>query len=183
MSDPKKISIFGSARPRPGDAHYQLAYRMGQLLAQAGYVVLTGGYMGTMEAASRGAAEQGGHVIGVTCDEIEAWRPIGPNAWVHEEHRHATLRDRLNALVDQCDAALALPGGVGTLAEVASMWSGMQTKTIPLRPLIFVGAEWEKTLTVLFEQMNGHIPEDYRNLVTFAPSPENALSLLINLLP
>jgi len=50
---------------------------------------------GTMEAVSRGAAEAGGHVIGVTCEDIEKWRPIGANAWVKEEWRKKTLTERL----------------------------------------------------------------------------------------
>ena len=57
--------------------------------------MLTGGYIGTMEAVSRGAAEAGGHVIGVTCEEIEAWRPVRVNAWVKEEIRRKTLMERL----------------------------------------------------------------------------------------
>ena len=84
----------------------------------AGHTVLTGGYMGSMEAVSRGANEAGGHVIGVTCADIEAWRGSRANAWVKEERRFATLQERLNELILACDAAIALPGGPGTLAEV-----------------------------------------------------------------
>ena len=111
--NPKRITVFGGSQPRPGDPAYQEALRLGQLLGQAGYAVLTGGYIGTMEAVSRGASENGGHVIGVTCDEIESWRPVKPNPWVQEELRFPTLRQRLYALIDECHAALALPGGIG----------------------------------------------------------------------
>ena len=109
-----RITVFGGSQPKPGEPAYEDALRLGSLIGQAGYTVLTGGYIGTMEAVSRGAAEAGGHVIGVTCDEIEAWRPVKPNPWVTEEMRFPTLHQRLFALIDNCDAALALPGGVGT---------------------------------------------------------------------
>jgi len=60
---------------------YAEAQELGRLLAEHGHVLLTAAIMGSMEAASRGAAEAGGHVIGVTCEDIEQWRPIGANAW------------------------------------------------------------------------------------------------------
>ncbi len=81
------ITIFGGSQPKPGSPAYAEAYELGKLLALAGHTVLTGGYMGTMEAVSRGANEAGGHVIGVTCADIEAWRGTRANAWVKEE-RH-----------------------------------------------------------------------------------------------
>ena len=71
-----KVSVFGSSKPTPGDKTYTEALELGSLLAKRGHTVLTGGYMGTMEAVSRGAAEAGGHVIGVTCSDIEKWHII-----------------------------------------------------------------------------------------------------------
>ena len=79
-----KVTVFGGARTIPGDSLYAEAYELGSLLAKAGHSVLTGGYIGTMEAVSRGAAEAGGHVIGITCDEIARWRPVSPHPWVLE---------------------------------------------------------------------------------------------------
>ncbi len=68
------ITVFGGAQPKEGTPAYEEARELGALLAQRGHAVLTGGYMGTMEAVSRGACEAGGHVIGVTCIDIEEWR-------------------------------------------------------------------------------------------------------------
>jgi uncharacterized protein (TIGR00725 family) len=135
---------------------------------------LTGGYIGTMEAVSRGAAETGGHVIGVTCDEIETWRPVKPNRWVQEERRFGTLRQRLYALIDGCDAALALPGGIGTLAEVAVMWSQLQTGATPPKPLVLVGSGWERTFGGLFAAQSAYIGAGDQRLLTFAPDVETA---------
>ena len=82
-----RISVFGGSQPREGSTAYAEAQQLGRLLAERGHVVLTGGYIGVMEAVSRGAREAGGHVIGVTSEDIEAWRPIKANAWVMEELR------------------------------------------------------------------------------------------------
>ena len=90
-----RISVFGGSQPKEGSAAYAEAMELGKLLAERGHIVLTGGYIGVMEAISRGAREAGGHVIGVTCEDIEAWRPIRANAWVMEEIRKKTLVERL----------------------------------------------------------------------------------------
>ena len=86
-----KASVFGGSQPKEGASAYAEAYALGKMLAEAGHTVMTGGYIGTMEAVSRGASEAGGHVIGVTCEEIEGWRPVKPNDWVKEEWRRDTL--------------------------------------------------------------------------------------------
>lgn len=168
------ITIFGGSEPRPGDQAYTDALHLGQLLAQAGHAVLTGGYIGTMEAVSRGAAQAGGHVIGVTCDQIEAWRPVQPNPWIKEQRRYPTIRQRLFALIEGCDAAIALPGGVGTLAEVAEMWSHLQTGAIAPRPLILVGLGWQSVVQALFQSFDRYIAARHRSLLTFAPTVEDA---------
>ena len=115
---------------------------------------MTGGYIGVMEAASRGANEAGGHVIGVTCQEIEHWRNIKANAWVKEEWQYHTLRERMYALIDSCDAAIVMPGGVGTLAELAVMWNELIINTKHPRPLILVGIGLaESLLSSFFEPL------------------------------
>lgn len=174
-----RVTVFGGAEPRPGDPAYQEAFRLGQLIASKGFTVLTGGYIGTMEAVSRGAAEAGGHVIGVTCDEIEAWRPVRPNAWVQEQIRFPSLRQRLNALIDQCDAAIALPGGIGTLAEVAVMWSNLQTGVVSPRRLILVGPGWQSVMDQFIAVFCDYVLPQYRQRLSFAPDVESAVDLLV----
>lgn len=174
------ITIFGGSEPRPGDQAYEQALRLGSLLASAGHSVLTGGYIGTMEAVSRGATEAGGRAIGVTCDQIEAWRPVRPNHWITEERRFPTVRQRLFALIEDCDAAIALPGGIGTLAEVAEMWSHLQTGAITARPLILVGEGWQNVIQAFLSAFPGYVAENYRHLLTFAPDIDHAASLLSN---
>ena len=178
---PLRVTVFGGSLPKPGEPAYQTAYELGKLLGAAGCAVLTGGYIGTMEAVSRGASEAGGHVIGVTCEDIEAWRPVMPNAWIQEERRFPTLRDRLDALVDGCDAAIALPGGVGTLTEITLMWTQMQIDAIPVRPLILVGEGWQATLEVMFSTLGEYIQKKHRTLLSFAPDVRAAFDILADL--
>lgn len=173
-----KVTIFGGANPQNDGTSYEDAYRLGHKLASAGHVVLTGGYIGTMEAASRGAAEAGGHVIGVTCQEVETWRKVRPNAWVMEERRFPSLHERLLALIDGCDAAVALPGGVGTLLEVAMMWNRMSIDAILHRPLILVGSGWQETIREFYRTMDGYVPEKCRDLLYFAQNVDEAFDLL-----
>jgi uncharacterized protein (TIGR00730 family) len=173
-----RITIFGGSQPKPGEAAYTQAFQLGRMLGAAGHTVLTGGYIGTMEAVSRGAAEAGGHVIGVTCAEIEAWRPVRPNAWVQEEMRYPTIRQRLFALIELCDAALALPGGVGTLTEVSAMWTHLLSGAIAPRPLILIGAEWQSLITQFYEAFGAYIPQVQRRWLSFAPDVEDAVQKL-----
>lgn len=172
------VSIFGGAEPKPGEPAYQEAEQLGRLLARAGHTILTGGYIGTMEAASRGAAEAGGHVIGVTCEEIERWRRVQPNRWIKEERRHATLFERVIELVTACDAAIALPGGVGTLVEVSLLWNNMLIEALPQKPLILVGEGWRQVMDALIAAHGNYIREKHQKLVSFAITVEEAVSRL-----
>lgn len=174
----KNVTVFGGANPKAGEVAYEEALHLGKLLGLAGYTVLTGGYIGTMEAVSRGAAESGAHVIGVTCDEIERWRSVRRNAWVQEERRYPTLRQRLYALIEGCDAALALPGGPGTLAEVAMMWNHLLTDAISPRPLILIGLGWKTTMEQLFQTFDSYIPENQRSWLAFVSDGEMAVEYL-----
>jgi uncharacterized protein (TIGR00730 family) len=170
------VTVFGGSNPGPED--YLQAERLGHLLGQAGHTVITGGYIGAMEAASKGASEAGAHVIGITCDQIEAWRPVHPNLWVKEERRFATLRERLFALIDSCDAAIALPGGPGTLTEISLTWNLLLTQSIAARPLILVGAGWRALIEGLYDTMGSYVPVNQRRWISFAKDPDEALDVL-----
>ncbi len=173
-----RISVFGGSQPQPGSAAYEEAMQLGRLLAEKGHIVLTGGYIGTMEAVSRGASEAGGHVIGVTCSDIEHWRGIGANEWVKEEIRKQTLMERLECLITSCDAALALPGGPGTLTEISLMWNLMIIGSLEKRPLILVGDGWRSVFDTFFQQLGPYSPPNQRGLLRFAPDVTAAVATL-----
>ena len=173
-----KVSVFGGSQPKAGDAAYEEARLLGKLLAERGHVVLNGGYIGTMEAVSRGASEAGGHVIGVTCEEIEKWRNVGANRWVKEEIRRKTLNERLQTLIEECDAAIALPGGPGTLTEIALTWNLMIVESLHRRPLILVGDGWQSVFGQVFDKLGTYTSENQRNLLQFAPDVKTAANML-----
>lgn len=173
----KNVTVFGGSRPTPED--YELATQLGKLLGEAGFSVLTGGYIGAMEAVSRAAAQAGAHVIGITCDQIEAWRPVNPNAWIMEERRYPTLRQRLYALMEQCDGAIALPGGPGTLTEISMMWNHLITDAMPAKPLILIGEGWKTTFDQFFQALEDYIPDEQRRWLSFATDAETAVEQLL----
>jgi uncharacterized protein (TIGR00730 family) len=173
-----KIAVFGGAAPKPGEDAYEEAYLLGKLLAASGHVVINGGYIGTMEAVSRGAAEAGGKVIGVTCDEIEKFRPSSPNQWINKEIRFPQLRQRILAMIDDSEAAIALPGGIGTLTEILTTWNHLLIGAIQPRPMILVGEEWQAIIKKFFDELGEYIPERQRSWVQFAPDVITALKML-----
>jgi uncharacterized protein (TIGR00730 family) len=163
------ISVFGGSTPQPGSPAYEEARLVGRLLAQYGIAVATGGYSGTMAAVSQGAAEAGGHVIGVTCDQIEQFRLLGPNEWVREEIRYPALQERLIHLVRQNDGMIVLPGGIGTLSEMALAWSYLQVGEISPRPLALLGKQWRETAHSFIDP--GYVRPEHAGLLHFADTP------------
>ncbi len=172
------ITVFGGSQPKEGDTAYLEAQTLGRLLAERGHAVLTGGYIGTMEAVSRGASEAGGHVIGVTCEDIEDWRKVSANRWVKEERRRKTLLERLQVLIEDCDAALALPGGPGTLTEISLMWNLMIIQALHQRPLILIGDGWQSVFDQVFTKLGTYTSRAQQELVQFAPDIETAVRML-----
>lgn len=106
------FSIFGSSSPLPDTDLYQEAFILGREIASHVHIIMNGGYMGIMEAVSRGAAEVIDRTIGVTCNAIEKWRAAKPNKWISQEIRFETLQERLFYLVSNCNVAIAFPGGM-----------------------------------------------------------------------
>jgi len=174
------VSVFGGSQPKEGDIAFEEAYALGKLLSEAGHTVMTGGYIGTMEAVSRGASEASGHVIGVTCGEIERWRDVDANRWIKEEWRKQTLIQRLQVLIRECDAAIALPGGPGTLTEIALMWNIMIVESMHRRPLVLVGGGWQSVFDQLYKTFDMYIPDGQRELVSFAKEVQTAVELIEN---
>lgn len=175
------ISVFGGSSPQPGSPAYEEAYTVGKLLAEAGYTVATGGYTGIMEAASRGAAEAGGHVIGVTTDALNRWeaRTNCVNQWVKEEIKFTTLRERLYHLVMFSHAVVVLRGGIGTLSELALVWSLVQVGEIAPKPLVLVGPAWRDWLTAFYGD-GVYIRQEDLDLLQLVAGPGDVVPALQN---
>jgi len=149
----KTVTIFGSSLPGEGSAAYAEARRLGRLLAEAGFAVCNGGYGGLMEASARGAREAGGHTLGVTC---ELWTSR-VNPWIVEKIRTRSFFERLTTLIERGDAYIVLPGGTGTLAELALVWEMMNksalAKTVGGRkPLLVVSPYWQAVIECLQQE-------------------------------
>lgn len=173
-----KVAVFGGASAKPGDQCYSDALVLGRLLGEQGHTIMTGGYIGVMEAASRGAREAGGHVIGVTCTDIEKYRDTRANQWVVEEWRYTTLRERMYALIDQCDAAVVMPGGVGTLAELSVMWNELIVNGKKARPLILVGSDWQSVISQFIDALGSYFGPHVQNLIQIVPNVETAFNVI-----
>ncbi len=130
-----------------------------------------------MSAASQGANEAGGQVVGVTSQLIEQWRPTPVNVWVTEEIKCHTLRERLLYLVDNCDGAIVMPGGIGTLSEMALMWSFLQVGELPPRPLILVGGLWQRTLAAFIDE--AYVKPVHKELVIPVRTADEAVQALV----
>ncbi|GII58295.1 DNA-binding protein [Planotetraspora thailandica] len=131
------VAVIGSARIEAPDPAWHEACALGAALAEGGRQVMTGGYGGLMGAAARGAHGAGGHVIGLP---MRAWTALTPSPWCTELRWSADYAERLRHLL-HADAVVALPGGVGTLAEAAVVWSALQTEPGAAR-LVLLGPRW-----------------------------------------
>ena len=148
MTDnPKTITVFGTSKAHPGDSVFELAETVGRLLAGNGFCLANGGYGGTMLAAAKGAAQAGGKAIGVTC---RAFKRSKPNEFVTEEIETDCLTERLAKLIELGDAYLVLPGGTGTLLELANVWEhknkGFSNAD---KPIILVGPFWQPLIAMM----------------------------------
>ena len=144
MEKYRRIAVYGSSTVAEGEPDYRLAKELGRELARAGAAVMTGGYGGVMESASRGAAEAGGHVIGVTVEQFEHRGPV--NRWVQERVHTPDLFERLRHLITTADGFVAVGGGLGTLTEVLLVWTLLSVHARPRAALVLLGESWQAWL-------------------------------------
>lgn len=170
------VAVFGSSAVLVDSTDYTDAYIVGRALAQAGYTIATGGYQGVMEAASKGASDAGGHVIGATSAPLDKIRQSGANQWVSQIMPFDTLSDRLLHLVLKSDAYIIMPGGIGTLNELILAWELMLVHEIPARPLICYGSFWAKMLAPLRESI--YVRPLYWEMLRFAHRPDEVIAHL-----
>ncbi|MEX0602331.1 MAG: LOG family protein [Bacteroidota bacterium] len=174
MSDRKIITIFGSSRQQEGDAGYARAYELGRELAKAGFDVCNGGYRGTMEAAARGARENGGSTIGITT----TFFPRPANDWIEHEVRMPTMIDRLMKLVEAGDGYVVLKGGTGTLLEFAAVWEFINKGMLPERPIVVLDDFWDPVIGTLRPELEWEGIGDCTRFVKQAHSVEECVEYL-----
>jgi len=173
MSD-KIVTIFGTSRAKAGDAIFTLAMEIGRLLAQAGFTIANGGYGGTMLAAAKGAAEAGGEIIGVTCS---AFKPSRANKYVTREIVTGSLDERLDTLVKLGRAYIVLPGGTGTLLELAKVWELKNKGFLKTeKPIILLGGFFKPLVELIATD-----DADSSNYVKLADEPKQAVEIIKSL--
>ncbi len=173
------ITVFGSSRPREGDADYEEARVLGRSLARNGFAVCSGGYGGVMEAVSRGAKEAGGKTHGVTAEFFKAAKL---NRWVDVEVRKQTWEERLFELIRLAHGFVACKGGTGTLVELAVVWEMLNKSVMRGKPFAVLGEFWEPILERVREVELGHpapCGEANGRLVYVAATPGDAANHLL----
>jgi uncharacterized protein (TIGR00730 family) len=136
---PAAVSVFGSARTKPGTADYEAAHALGGALARAGFAVITGGGPGTMEAANRGASEAGGVSVGLG---IELPFEQSLNDWVDIGINFRYFFARKTMFVKYAQAFVIMPGGFGTLDEMFEALTLVQTQKVTRFPVILFGTQY-----------------------------------------
>jgi uncharacterized protein (TIGR00725 family) len=166
----KIITIFGTGRAKSSDEIFNLAFRTGRLLAEAGFTIANGGYGGTMLAAAKGAHETGGEVIGVTCSAFSS----RANEYISREIVTASLDERLNKLIELGAGYVVLPGGTGTLLELAMVWELKNKGFLQQdKPVIIIGDFWNELLNIVSRD-----DADSTRHIEQADGPEKAVALL-----
>lgn len=154
-TDRPVIAVFGSSSANPGDDEYELGIACGRELAKAGFAVATGGYGGLMEAVCRGAAHASGPTIGVTAPSVFPER-TGANAWVQHEIEADDLIHRISVLTSIASGYVALPGSLGTLAELVIAWNLALVAPLANQsfgPIVTVGDTWQQVVPELTVQL------------------------------
>jgi uncharacterized protein (TIGR00730 family) len=178
MNQERIVTVFGSSRPREGEADYEEARVLGRALAKHGFAVCSGGYGGVMEAVSRGAKEAGGKTYGVTAEFFTAAKL---NSWIDTEVRMKTWEERLFELIRLADGFVACKGGTGTLVELAVVWEMLNKSVITGKPFAVLGNFWQPVLDRVREVELGHPApwgEANGRLVHLAAGPGDAASYL-----
>jgi uncharacterized protein (TIGR00730 family) len=172
------VSVFGSARSKPGTAEYQLADDIGSGLVKAGYAIITGGGPGIMEAANKGAAQAGGVSVGLG---IELPLESGLNDYVNIGVEFRYFFVRKTVFIKYSQAFVVLPGGFGTMDELFEALTLVATGKITRFPIVLVGSaywggliDWLKT-TMLAE---GKIGADELSLLHLADDADEVVKII-----
>lgn len=169
----KIVTIFGGSRCGENSVEYQQAREVGGRLAAAGFTICTGGYLGVMEGASRGAREKGGRVLGIVMNQFKS----EPNRYLTDKVATNHFYDRLQNLIMRSVGFIAIRGGMGTVTEVSLVWNKLQTRVIEKRPLVLLGNCWKPVVRCW--QENLVVSDADVSWLDFADTAENACNLVI----
>ncbi|HLP17097.1 MAG TPA: TIGR00730 family Rossman fold protein [Bacteroidota bacterium] len=177
MTMPPCVTIFGSARVKPGSPYYELTVEVAKAFAAVGYGVISGGGPGVMEAANKGAKEAGVASVGFN---ITLPFEQSSNQYIDPEKsmtfRHFFVRKVMFAKYAQ--GFIAMPGGFGTLDEFFEVVTLVQTKKIREFPIVLMGTEyWGGLVTWIKTRMveDGMVSVNELDLITVTDDPAEAV--------
>jgi uncharacterized protein (TIGR00730 family) len=166
------VTIFGSARTRPGTRYYELAREMGEACSELGFTVITGGGPGIMQAANQGAFEAGGRSIGVNI-ELPFEQHVNP--YVHRSVNMRYFFTRKTMLVKYSYAFVVMPGGFGTMDELFEAATLIQTGKVERMPVVLIGSKhWKRVVDWDYLAESGLIGPNDLDLLTFCDTAEEA---------
>lgn len=169
----KIVTIFGGSKCSADSTEYKDARELGGRLAEAGFTICTGGYLGVMEAASRGAREKGGRVFGIVMNQFKS----EPNRYLTDKVATDHFYDRLQNLITRSVGFVAFRGGMGTVTEISLVWNKLQTGVLPKRPLVLVGECWKSVVGSWAENLV--VSNSDVGLLDFASNAEEACNLIL----
>lgn len=185
MSLEREVTIFGSARTAPSSRWYKEARKLGYILAEDGYTVITGGGSGIMEAANRGASEYGVKTHEERSVGIDIVLPHGverKNPYVDRRMAFHYFFTRKVMLSASAQAYIFFPGGFGTMDEFWEMLTLLQTKKMEQVPVACIGKKyWDDVKTFMVEHMTGKekmISEEDFNLFHIVDTAEEVLDIV-----
>ncbi len=169
------ITVFGSARFKEDHPYYEAARSFGKHIAQLGFSTITGGGPGIMEAANRGAFENGGTSIG--CN-IVLPHEQKENPYVHKSITFDYFFVRKTILIKYSYAFIIMPGGFGTMDEFYEILTLIQTGTLTQFPIVLYGKNYYKPLmdNINFMAEQGTISPEDMNLVLLTDDIDEAIA-------
>lgn len=173
------VSVFGSARTKPGTDFYETGVEVGRKLAQSGFAVITGGGPGSMEAANKGAVEGKGLSIGLG---IELPFEQGMNQWVDLGVNFRYFFARKTMFVKYAQGFIVLPGGLGTLDELFEAMVLVQTHKVTSFPIVLIGTKfWGPMVEWIRETLvaDGLVSPKDLNIISVVDSAEEAVATVI----
>jgi uncharacterized protein (TIGR00730 family) len=180
----KRVCVFGSYKDLGGKEKERIV-RLGRLLAEKGFEVVSGGFGGTMADISRGAKEIGGKTIGVTYYKPEDAPYKKPNEYIDGEIRTKDIFERIETMMKIADAFIVLPGGTGTLLELAACLEYINKGLMKPKPIIAFGNYWKNVAerlgeeSVLSKEARSFASAvSCRDLITFVDTAEEVITRL-----
>ncbi|NIM52524.1 MAG: TIGR00730 family Rossman fold protein [Gemmatimonadales bacterium] len=172
------VTIFGSARAKPGDSTYELASETARLLGQQGFAIMTGAGPGIMEAANKGAREAGTLSIGLN---IELPEEQGANGYLDRVVNFRYFFVRKTMLAKYSLAFICFPGGFGTMDELFESLTLIQTGKVRDMPVVLVGSEyWRGLLDWLRDRVahEGKISKEDLDLYHVTDDPKEVVRII-----